>query len=157
LTEYGYHLRGHEFAKKEKLAINGPFSDLKQFLINPNIWVEEVARIAQGPGFDQVTDPPYVIYLRIRAALAHDAEKRIKAFYFGECGTNVDVYISDEARCDEILRGQAMHFTDCQRYEFMRIQFAHKTGEQLAVRDFDVQHPLPEEKTLANMHIWMIR
>jgi hypothetical protein len=83
LTEYGYRLHGHEFAEKAKFAINGPFSELKQFLINPNIGGKEMARIAQGPGFDQVTDPPYVIYLRIRAALAHqdaDAEKRIKAF-----------------------------------------------------------------------------
>jgi hypothetical protein len=71
LTEYGFRLRAHDFAEKAKLAINGPFSELKQFLINPIIWGEEVARIAQGTGYDQVTDPPYVIYMRIRDALAH--------------------------------------------------------------------------------------
>jgi hypothetical protein len=33
-------------------------------------------------------------------------------------------------------------------------QFAHKTGGQLAVRNFDVQQPLPEEKTLGQ-HVYL--
>jgi hypothetical protein len=37
LTEYGFRLRSHDFAEKAKLAINGPFSELMQFIINPNI------------------------------------------------------------------------------------------------------------------------
>jgi hypothetical protein len=102
--------------------------------------------------------PPYVIYMRIRAHSSHldpEAERLIKAFYHGEYDTNVAVYISDESRCHDILLGQTMQFTDRQRYEFMRTQFVHKTGGKLAVRDFDVQHPLPADKNLANLHIWM--
>jgi hypothetical protein len=159
LTDYGYRPRIHEFAEKAKLAINVPYLELKQLLINPNIWGEEVARIAQGPGYDHVTESPYVIYMRICAHLANfdaETERHTKEFYHRECDTNIAVYISDESTCHDILLGQAMHVTDRQRYEFMRIQFVHKTGGQLAVRDFDVQHPLPAEKNLVNLHIWML-
>jgi hypothetical protein len=71
--------------------------------------------------------------------------------------TNVAIYISEDERVHGILLSRGIHHTDRQRYEFMRDQFAHKTGGQLAVRDFDVQHPLPANKNLANLRTWMLR
>jgi hypothetical protein len=110
LTDYGLCMRIWEYDGKIKIVVNAADAEARQFLINPLIWGDEVARIAEGSGFDHVTDTLHTIYSRIEAHLAHfdaEAERRIKGFCRLQCDTNVAVYISDEFRCHTILH--ALH------------------------------------------------